>query len=61
MASVPQAATVGGAPRSRQASLKRDRRRTLYWSYFFLFVFVIFFTFFLLVLILFLPTRGRGT
>jgi len=36
-------ATLNGAPPARRGSMRRDRRRALVWSYFFLFVFVIFF------------------
>src|SRR5215469_10539394 len=36
-------ATAGGIGRVRYGSISRGRRRTLFWSYFFLIVFVIFF------------------
>jgi len=38
------AAVLAEAPgKAKVRSMKRDRRRALFWSYFFLFVFVIFF------------------
>jgi multiple sugar transport system permease protein len=40
---VTATSTLNGARPARHGSMRRDRRRALVWSYFFLFVFVIFF------------------
>src|SRR5271170_8107194 len=43
MASVVTTAVAGSTPAPRSGSISRGRKRTLYWSYFFLALFVVFF------------------